>query len=567
MPTSLFAYPILRRKSIKLLVLLLLSPLFFYGQSLTGLWVGSISNDSTTVRKDQSFEIALTEYRGKVYGYSRSEFIVDNVLYYVVKRVKGTIDGDICEVVDDEIIAFNFPTKLDKGVKVTSTFKRNKEENVWQLEGTWKTNATKKYYAVTGKVGLEEEKDLTASKIFPHLEELKLANEIVFYKERQEGIPIVKIAKPEKIRSEYTTTDSDLTPASPIVAIVSKPALSNTVTSGPSLINNSIQSNEEAVEEPHSVKRTVNDLPKSKTQNIPDNNINVQPAKAETKVALNKTPVEPERNIVANLNTEKKETQTTVEKQIIAQTTAPKNNTEQAKQVNNVAAKKDADIAANKTTTTKTESKTVIKSDPVSEKKAIDQTVKPVAQHPKQVNTVVEKTVAKKETEKTATNETTPTLSANKTSPVTASTIAVKKESVKEIQAIATIKKPIEEITKSAAVIDGRKSTFTQEVNYKSDSLVLSLYDNGEIDGDTVSVYLNGEILMAKQGLKASAIKKTIYISPDSEDFSLVLFADNLGKYPPNTGLLVVRDGDDVYNLRFSSDFQKNAGIVFRRKK
>lgn len=567
MPTSLFAYPILSRKSIKLLVLLLLSPLFFYGQSLTGLWVGSISNDSTTVRKDQSFEIALTEYRGKVYGYSRSEFIVDNVLYYVVKRVKGTIDGDICEVVDEEIIAFNFPTKLDKGVKVTSTFKRNKEENVWQLEGTWKTNATKKYYAVTGKVGLEEEKDLTASKIFPHLEELKLANEIVFYKERQEGIPIVKIAKPEKIRSEYTTTDSDLTPASPIVAIVSKPALSNTVTSGPSLINNSIQSNEEAVEESHSVKRTVNDLPKSKTQNIPDNNINVQPAKAETKVALNKTPVEPERNIVANLNTEKKETQTTVEKQIIAQTTAPKNNTEQAKQVNNVAAKKDADIAANKTTATKTESKTVIKSDPVSEKKAIDQTVKPVAQHPKQVNTVVEKTVAKKETEKTATNTTAPTISANKTSPPAVAATVEKKESVKEIPAVATIKKPIEEITKSAAVIDGRKSTFTQEVNYKSDSLVLSLYDNGEIDGDTVSVYLNGEILMAKQGLKASAIKKTIYISPDSEDFSLVLFADNLGKYPPNTGLLVVRDGDDVYNLRFSSDFQKNAGIVFRRKK
>ena len=100
-----------------------------------------------------------------------------------------------------------------------------------------------------------------------------------------------------------------------------------------------------------------------------------------------------------------------------------------------------------------------------------------------------------------------------------------------------------------------------------SDSLQLSLYDNGEIDGDTVSVFMNGEVLMAKQGLKASAIKKTIYITPGNEDFTLVLFAENLGKYPPNTGLLVVRDGDDVYNLRFSSDFQKNAGIVFKRKK
>ena len=58
---------------------------------------------TNTVRKDQLFEIALTEYKGKVYGYSRSEFIVNDTLYYILKRVKGTIEGDVCEVTDDEI--------------------------------------------------------------------------------------------------------------------------------------------------------------------------------------------------------------------------------------------------------------------------------------------------------------------------------------------------------------------------------------------------------------------------------------------------------------------------------
>ena len=68
--------------------------------------------------------------------------------------------------------------------------------------------------------------------------------------------------------------------------------------------------------------------------------------------------------------------------------------------------------------------------------------------------------------------------------------------------------------------------------------------------------------------LKASAIKKTIYITPeDGDEFSLILYAENLGKYPPNTGLLVVHDGDDVYNIRFSADFQKNAGVIFKRVK
>jgi hypothetical protein len=93
MPNCLYLNSNTSRKTLKLAVLLLLSPLFFYGQTLTGLWVGALSNDSTTIRKDQSFEIALTEYRGKVYGYSRSEFIVNDTLYYIVKRVKGTIEG------------------------------------------------------------------------------------------------------------------------------------------------------------------------------------------------------------------------------------------------------------------------------------------------------------------------------------------------------------------------------------------------------------------------------------------------------------------------------------------
>ena len=169
MPSSLYVSFNINLKSLKLTALLLLSPLFFFAQSLTGLWTGVLTNDSNSVRKDQSFEIALTEYRGKVYGYSRSEFIVNDTLYYIVKRVKGTIEGDVCEVKDDEIISYNFPTRLDKGVKVISTFYRNKKDSTWYLAGKWKTNQTKKYYSVTGKVDLKEEKDLTASKIFPHL--------------------------------------------------------------------------------------------------------------------------------------------------------------------------------------------------------------------------------------------------------------------------------------------------------------------------------------------------------------------------------------------------------------
>jgi hypothetical protein len=187
-------------KTIKLTILLLFFPLTFFAQTLTGLWTGTLSNDSTTVRKDQSFEIVLTQYRDKVYGYSRMTFIVNDTLYYIVKRVKGTIENDVCEVTDDDIISHNFPRKPDKGVKLISTFRRNQQDSIWRLDGDWKTNLSikRKYYykSISGKITLKTEPDLEKSKIFPHLVELKLADDVAFYKESKKAQQELVIKQP-----------------------------------------------------------------------------------------------------------------------------------------------------------------------------------------------------------------------------------------------------------------------------------------------------------------------------------------------------------------------------------
>src|SRR5678816_3561964 len=87
-------------KNLNLFLLLFFIPCFGFAQSLNGVYTGVLSNDSTTIRKDQSFEMALTEYNGKVYGYAYSTFIINDTLYYIIKRVKGKINGDVCEVED-----------------------------------------------------------------------------------------------------------------------------------------------------------------------------------------------------------------------------------------------------------------------------------------------------------------------------------------------------------------------------------------------------------------------------------------------------------------------------------
>jgi hypothetical protein len=477
MPASLSASHNINLKSLKLTVLLLLSPLFFYAQSLTGLWTGLLTNDSISIRKDQSFEIALTEYRGKVYGYSRSEFIVNDTLYYIVKRVKGTIDGDMCEVKDDDIISYNFPTRLDKGVKVVSTFYRNKKDSTWYLAGSWKTNKTKNYYSVTGKVDLKEEKDLTASKIFPHLQELNLANDVAFYKDRKkEMVPsVVKTVESDNKKLETAIKEQQSTIEEPVVAL---------------------------------------NKPETKTEDIKTS----EPKKTESIAVTNK----PGALITKTETRQESEKQ----KPVI-----------------------------------KTEQKPIIK-EPVATLNKPD--TKSIVTKITQSTPIVQPGIENKKTETIAVP------AKNDEAVVSMKPFIEKKEIKPEPVSVITTpetKNPIPDKKDAASFIAERKSEFSQVVNFKSDSLELALYDNGEIDGDTVSVLMNGEVILAKQGLKAVAIKKTIYITPGKDDeFTMVLYAENLGKYPPNTGLLVVHDGDDVYNVRFSADFQTNAGIIFKRK-
>ncbi len=119
---------------------------------------------------------------------------------------------------------------------------------------------------------------------------------------------------------------------------------------------------------------------------------------------------------------------------------------------------------------------------------------------------------------------------------------------------------------KSAIDIENRAIETIQSVNYISDSLVLTLFDNGEIDGDTVSVLMNGAVIMPMVGLSTNAIKKTIYTKDIKDSIKIVMYAETLGIFPPNTGLLIVNDGTDRYEIRFSGDLKKNAAIVFRKK-
>jgi hypothetical protein len=133
--------------------------------------------------------------------------------------------------------------------------------------------------------------------------------------------------------------------------------------------------------------------------------------------------------------------------------------------------------------------------------------------------------------------------------------------------AAAENKAPAVDTLIAAAELATRKTEVIQNVYFKSDSLVLKLYDHGVIDGDTVSVVLNGKVIAARQGLKGKPIISVIHMTPELGDtLLLVMYAENLGTIPPNTGLLIVQDGDDRYEIRFEGTKQKSSAILLMRK-
>lgn len=123
------------------------------------------------------------------------------------------------------------------------------------------------------------------------------------------------------------------------------------------------------------------------------------------------------------------------------------------------------------------------------------------------------------------------------------------------------------DVEKIAASFTKRKPVLNQTIDVESDSVRVSFYDNGEIDGDSISVFVNNQVVLTHQELAAKAL--TIYLHLDStrEVNELSMFAENLGKYPPNTALMVVTDGTRRYEIFMSSSLTENATIQLRRKK
>lgn len=100
-----------------------------------------------------------------------------------------------------------------------------------------------------------------------------------------------------------------------------------------------------------------------------------------------------------------------------------------------------------------------------------------------------------------------------------------------------------------------------QEIRVDSGKLKLQFYDNAEIDGDSITIKLDDKILVSNQRLGLQAISLEMNVSPDIPEQELTMIAENLGRIPPNTAMLIVTAGNKKYRLFLKSDKEKSAMV------
>lgn len=116
------------------------------------------------------------------------------------------------------------------------------------------------------------------------------------------------------------------------------------------------------------------------------------------------------------------------------------------------------------------------------------------------------------------------------------------------------------------ANFEKRSSEILKTIEITGENFKVDLYDNGAVDGDSISLFYNGKLILSHKMLSEKPISLTLDATTAHAVNELTMYADNLGAIPPNTALMVVTDGDSRYEVRISSDLKKSGTIRFVHK-
>lgn len=107
-----------------------------------------------------------------------------------------------------------------------------------------------------------------------------------------------------------------------------------------------------------------------------------------------------------------------------------------------------------------------------------------------------------------------------------------------------------------------RKKVVQTVIPITAKTIEMRFYDNAQIDGDSIALYLNGRMIFEHIFLTDKPYTIHLNAADLLEDNELVMVAENLGSIPPNTSFMVAIVGEKRYEARLYAN--ENSSAVIR---
>lgn len=111
-------------------------------------------------------------------------------------------------------------------------------------------------------------------------------------------------------------------------------------------------------------------------------------------------------------------------------------------------------------------------------------------------------------------------------------------------------------------VLVGRENKLVKKIITNSKNISIDLFDNGTIDNDTIIVYDNKKLLINKKRLSYKSIHLEFEFSENIREHEVIIVAHNMGTVPPNTALLLYKDGKNRQEYFITSTNKVNAKLL-----
>jgi len=143
------------------IIVALCCPMMVFCQDITGLWKGTMYNDST--KQSLDYEIVVNKIKGKLTGFSHTSYVLNDQKYYSIKKIDVRIarDGKIV-FQDAKMLENNYPAQQYKNVIQLNVLDLANSGNESFMDGIFVTNRSKEYQAFTGRMSIKKVNPLVA---------------------------------------------------------------------------------------------------------------------------------------------------------------------------------------------------------------------------------------------------------------------------------------------------------------------------------------------------------------------------------------------------------------------